>query len=95
MWDGPSDLSFGLALWRLHTMANQVERPWECTAKGLDFGLGLFNPFLWTLDKVWPLNPMASRLGWPLCEAALRVGAHGSQVLSPKSLKGNPRNFSY
>jgi len=46
-------------------MTDQVERPWEFTAKGLDFGLGLFNPFLWTLDKVWPLNPMASRLGWP------------------------------
>jgi hypothetical protein len=30
-----------------------------------------FNPFLWTLNKVWPLNPTASRLGRPYCEAAL------------------------
>jgi hypothetical protein len=25
----------------------------------------IFNPFLWTLDKVWPFNPTASRLGQP------------------------------
>jgi hypothetical protein len=24
-----------------------------------------FNPFLWILNKVWPLNPTASRLGRP------------------------------
>jgi hypothetical protein len=34
-------LDFGLSLWKLHTMAVQVERPWEFMAKGLDFGLGL------------------------------------------------------
>jgi hypothetical protein len=35
-------LDFGLGLWRLHTLAVQVERPWEFMAKGLDFGLGLW-----------------------------------------------------
>jgi hypothetical protein len=33
--------AFGLGLWRLHTMAIQVERPWEFMAKGLDFGHGV------------------------------------------------------
>jgi hypothetical protein len=41
-WDAPLGLDFGLSLWRLHTMAVQVERPWEFMAKGLDFGLGLW-----------------------------------------------------
>jgi hypothetical protein len=36
------DLDFGLGLWMLHTMAIQVERPWDFMAKGLDFGLGLW-----------------------------------------------------
>jgi hypothetical protein len=36
-WDAPLDLDFGLGLWRLHTMAVQVEKPWEFIAKGLDF----------------------------------------------------------
>jgi hypothetical protein len=40
-WDAPLGLDFGLSLWRLHTMAIQVERPWEFLAKSLDFGLGL------------------------------------------------------
>jgi hypothetical protein len=81
-WDAPLSLDFGLGLWRLHTMAVQVERMWEFMAKGLDFGLGLwrlhnmpgqrhhllcfisyFQPILWTLNKVWPLNPTASWLG--------------------------------
>jgi hypothetical protein len=35
-------LDFGLGLWRLHTLAVQVERPWEFMAKGLDFVLGLW-----------------------------------------------------
>jgi hypothetical protein len=35
-------LDFGLGLWRLHTLAVQVERPWEFMAKGLDFALGLW-----------------------------------------------------
>jgi hypothetical protein len=34
-------LDFELGLWRLHTMAVQVERLWDFMAKGLDFGLGL------------------------------------------------------
>jgi hypothetical protein len=46
-------LDFGLGLWRLHTMAVQVERLWEFMAKGLDFG-GL---------EVWPLE--ASHYAWP------------------------------
>jgi hypothetical protein len=29
------------------------------------FLLAIFNSFLWTLNKVWPFNPMASRLGRP------------------------------
>ena len=33
---------FGLGLWRLHTLAVQVERLWEFMAKGLDFALGLW-----------------------------------------------------
>jgi hypothetical protein len=41
MWDTPLGLDFGLGLWRLHTMAIQVKRPWEFMAKGMDFGLGL------------------------------------------------------
>jgi hypothetical protein len=38
----PLGLDFGLGLWRLHTMAVQVEGPWEFMAKGLDFELGLW-----------------------------------------------------
>jgi hypothetical protein len=85
-WDVPLGLDFGLGLWRLHTMAIQVEWVWEFMAKGLDFRLGLwrlhntmpdrrlhllyficyFQPILWTLNEVWPLNPStASRLGRP------------------------------
>jgi hypothetical protein len=37
-WDAPLGLDFGLGLWRLHTMAVQVERPWEFMARGFDFG---------------------------------------------------------
>jgi hypothetical protein len=44
-------LDFGLGLWRLHTMAVQVERPWEFMAKGLNFGLGL-----------WKLQTIPSRM---------------------------------
>ena len=36
LWD------FGLDLWRLRTMAIQVERLCDCMAKGLDFGVGLW-----------------------------------------------------
>ena len=39
-WHAPLSLDFGLGLWKLHTLAVQVERPWEFMAKGLDFGLG-------------------------------------------------------
>jgi hypothetical protein len=41
-WDASLGLDFGLGLWRLHTLAVQVERPWEFMAKGLDFALGLW-----------------------------------------------------
>jgi hypothetical protein len=51
-WHSPLGLDFGIGLWRLHTMAVQVERPWEFMAKGLDFGLGL-----------WRIHTM---LGWRL-----------------------------
>jgi hypothetical protein len=40
-WHAPLSLDFGLGLWRLHSLAVQVERPWEFMAKGLDFGLEL------------------------------------------------------
>jgi hypothetical protein len=78
MWDASLDLDFGLALWRLHIMAIQVERPWEFMAIGLDFRLcpaqdsnsyiklaTIFSPFFRTPNKVWPLNPTASQLPRP------------------------------
>jgi hypothetical protein len=77
-WDAPLGVDFGLGLWKLHTVAVQVESPWNFMAKGLDIGLdlwrlhtmpgqrlhlqyffGYYSPFLWTLNKVWPLNPTA------------------------------------
>jgi hypothetical protein len=36
------EFGLGLDLWRLHTLAVQVERPWEFMTKGLDFGLDLW-----------------------------------------------------
>jgi len=30
--------------------------------------LSIYCPFLWTFSKVWPLNSMASQLGWAYCE---------------------------
>jgi hypothetical protein len=48
-------LDFGLGLWRLHTMRGSTYY----------ILLIIFSSFLWTLNKVWPLNPMASRLGRP------------------------------
>jgi hypothetical protein len=44
---------FGLWAWPLETPIPIFY--WLC----------FFSPFLWTLNKVWPLNPTASRLGWP------------------------------
>jgi hypothetical protein len=41
-WDAPLGLDFGLGIWKLHTMAVQVEKPWEFMAKGLDIGLTLW-----------------------------------------------------
>jgi hypothetical protein len=41
-WHAPLSLEFGLGRWRLHSLAVQVERPWEFMAKGLDFALGLW-----------------------------------------------------
>jgi hypothetical protein len=49
-WHAPLSLDFGLDLWRLHTIAVQVQRPWEFMAKGLDFGHGL-----------WKLHTLPSR----------------------------------
>jgi hypothetical protein len=71
-WDAPLGLDFGLGFWRLHTMAVQVERPWEFMAKGfglwtwaLEHQLLYFNSYFQPISldsqqKVWPLNPMAS-----------------------------------
>jgi hypothetical protein len=42
-------LDFELGFWRLHTMAIQVERPWEFMPRGFDFGLGL-----WKLYNTMP-----------------------------------------
>jgi len=77
-------IDFGLGLGRLHrlhTMAIQIERPWEFIAKGSNFGLGLWRlhtmanrrfqillfiaHFFELSPKVWLLNPMASQLGRP------------------------------
>jgi hypothetical protein len=44
-------LNFGLGLWRLHTMHGQRLQSYIL--------LVIFSLFLWTLDKVWPFNPMA------------------------------------
>jgi hypothetical protein len=41
-WYAPLGSDFGLDLWKLHTMAVQVERPWKMMDKGLNFGLGLW-----------------------------------------------------
>jgi len=35
--------------------------------------LAIFNPFFGTLNKVWPLNPTASRLGRPLVLVKLNL----------------------
>jgi hypothetical protein len=46
-----------------------------CLAEGSNsyIFLATFNPFFWTLNKVWPFNPTASRLGRPWCESASRL----------------------
>jgi hypothetical protein len=38
-----------------------------CPAEGFTYYilLAIFSSFLWTLNKVWPLNRTASRLGRP------------------------------
>jgi hypothetical protein len=38
-----------------------------CPAKGTTYYilLSIFNPFIWNLNKVRPLNPTASQLGRP------------------------------
>jgi hypothetical protein len=45
-----------------------------CLAEGFNYYilLAIFNPFLWTLNKVWPLNPTASWYQQPPCQVALR-----------------------
>ena len=45
-----------------------------CPAEGSNYYILLvvFNPLFWTLNKVRPLNPKASRLGRPQWEVALR-----------------------
>ena len=53
-----------------------------CPTKGSNIYilLPIFSPFLWTLNKVWPLTPTPSRLRRPQCEAALNIiifSAHG------------------
>jgi len=66
-----------LGLWRLHTMAVQVERPWEFIAKGLAFRgftlmagqrlqiLSFIAHFFGLSPKVWLVNSTASQLGRP------------------------------
>jgi hypothetical protein len=40
----------------------------------------ILSPFLWTLNKVWPFNPTASRLGRPECEVALSHHIYGLSI---------------
>jgi hypothetical protein len=51
-------LDFGLDLWR----ASHFTWP---KAPIPIFSLVVFNPFLWTLNKVWPFPPTTSPLGQP------------------------------
>jgi hypothetical protein len=63
--------SFGFELWAWHLEASWI----LCPAEGSNYYtlLAIFSIFIWTLNKVCPLNPAASRLRRPSCEAALRV----------------------
>jgi hypothetical protein len=57
------DASFGFGLWAWPLEASnyaQLKAPLPIFC-----WLYIFSPFLWTLNKVWPLNPTASRLGRP------------------------------
>jgi hypothetical protein len=84
-WDAP--LAFGgftLCPTKLRGCGSSWPKVWTldlafggftlCPTKGTTYCilLVIFSPFLWTLNKVWPLNPTASRLGQPQCEATLR-----------------------
>jgi hypothetical protein len=80
-WDAPLGSDFGgFTLWPSKSRDYEVSWPKVWTL-GLAFGdftlcstkdsnsyiywLIILNPFLWTLNKVWPFNPTTSRLGWP------------------------------
>jgi hypothetical protein len=52
---------FGLWDWPLEAS----HYAWPKALLPIFYWLCIFNPFLWTLNKVGPLNPTASRLGWP------------------------------
>jgi hypothetical protein len=51
---------FGLCAWPL-----EASHYAQLKAPVTIFLLAIFNSFLWTLNKVWPLNRTASRLGRP------------------------------
>jgi hypothetical protein len=61
-WDalGVHGQRYGLWTWPLK--ASHYARPKAPLTSSF---LAIFSPFLWTLNKVWPLNPMASWLGRP------------------------------
>jgi hypothetical protein len=52
--------SFGFGLWVWPLEASQYARP---KAPNTIFLLAIFSPFIWSLNKVWSLNPTTSRLG--------------------------------
>src|SRR5579875_2441704 len=52
------------------------------------FLLTIFSPFCWTLNKVWLLNPTASRLGRP-------YGSHTSAVKSPPGCAPMPKQHIF
>jgi hypothetical protein len=60
-------LSFGLDLWRLHTVTIQVERPWEFMAK--KFGLWASHYFLYFMSCFQPI-PLDS-------QQSLAIQSHG------------------
>ena len=47
--------------------------PWLKAPFPVFYWLVILNPLFWTLNKVWPFNPMASRLGRPQCETTLSI----------------------
>jgi hypothetical protein len=78
-WDAPLGLDFGLGPWpsKSRGRGSSWRKTWTlglafrgftlCPPKDSTYYISwaIFSSFLWTINKVWPLNPMASRLGRP------------------------------